>query len=86
MHSTKHCEVFFGLFVSYLLQLLLNPNDPMEDGFILSDFFFFDLKTNTTSPNIYIIYIYIYFFFIEYKFDKFIIRLYFVIQYTDKSM
>ena len=57
----------------------------MEDGFILSDFFFFDLKTNTTSPNIYIIYIYIYFF-IEYKFDKFIIRLYFVIQYTDKSM
>ena len=64
MHSTKHCEVFFGLFVSYLLQLLLNPNDPMEDGFILSDFFFFDLKTNTTSPNIYIIYIYIFFFFL----------------------
>ena len=54
---------FFGLFVSYLLQLFPNPNDPMEDGFTLSNFFFFfffDLKPNTT-PNI---------FFIEYKFNK----------------
>ena len=34
---------FSGLFVSYLLQQLLNLNDPTKDGFILSDFFFFVL-------------------------------------------
>ena len=50
----------------------------MIDGFILSYFFIFDLKTNTTSPNIYI-------YIIEYKIDKFIMGLYFVSQYIDKS-
>ena len=71
---------FSGLSVSYLLQQLLNLNDPTKDGFILSDFFFFfffvfDLKPNTTSLN---------FFFIKYKFDKFIVRLYFFVNIQTK--
>ena len=67
-------------FVSYLLQRLPNLNDPTEDGFILFDFIlfyfiFFDLKPNTISLNI---------FFIKYKFDKFIVRLYFFVNIQTK--